>query len=111
MELRPTTDGDLPALHAIFIDAIGSVFVPHGFEPPSPSLETFSNLQGHIRAHGDVRRRREADGQVVGYGSSWTRGDDWFLASLFVDPAAHGHGVGTALLDAVWTRGEAAGGR
>ena len=41
--------------------------------------------------------------QVVGYGSSWARGDDWFLASLFVDPAAHGQGVGTALLDAVWT--------
>ena len=39
----------------------------------------------------------------VGYGSSWVRGDDWFLASLFVDQAAHGQGVGTALLDAVWT--------
>ena len=91
MELRPTTDGDLPALHAIFLDAIGSVFVPHGFEPPTPSLATFSNLQGHIRRTG-TSVVAEEDGRVVGYGSSWTRGDDWFLASLFVAPAAHGRG-------------------
>ena len=102
MELRPTTDGDLPALHAIFLDAIGSVFLPHGFQPPTPTLETFSNLQGHIRRTG-TSVVAEADGTVVGYGSSWARGDDWFLASLFVAPAAHGRGVGTALLDAVWT--------
>jgi hypothetical protein len=102
VELRPTTDGDLPALHAIFLGAIGSVFLPHGFEPPTPTLETFSNLQGHLLRTG-TSIVAEADGTVVGYGSSWVRGDDWFLASLFVAQAAHGQGVGTALLDAVWT--------
>jgi predicted GNAT family acetyltransferase len=102
VELRPTTDDDLPALHAIFNDAIGSVFLPHGFEPPAPSLATFTNLQGHIRRTG-TSVVAEEDGSVVGYGSSWTRGDDWFLASLFVAPAVHGRGVGTSLLDAVWT--------
>ncbi len=105
MELRPTTDGDLPALHAIFTDAIGSVFVPHGFDPPAPSLETFSNLQGHIRCTG-TSVVAEEDGRIVGYCSSWARGDDWFLASLFVGSAAQGRGTGPALLDAVW--GEAA---
>ena len=100
--LPPPPDADLAALHAIFLDAIGSVFVPHGFEPPAPTLETFSNLQGHILRTG-TSVVAEADGRVLGYGSSWVRGDDWFLASLFVDPAAHGRGVGTALLDAVWT--------
>ena len=102
MELRPTTDGDLPALHAIFLGAIGSVFRPHGFEPPTPTLETFSNLQGHILRTG-TSIVAEAEGRLLGYGSSWARGDDWFLASLFVDPEAQGQGVGTALLDAVWT--------
>jgi GNAT superfamily N-acetyltransferase len=101
VELRPTTDGDLPALHAIFLDAIGSVFVPHGFEPPSPKLEAFANLQGHILRTG-TSVVAEADGRLLGYGSSWAREDDWFLASLFVDPAVHGRGVGPALLDAVW---------
>ena len=102
MELRPTTDGDLPTLHAIFNDAIGSVFVPRGFEPPTPSLATFSNLQGHIRRTG-TSVVAEEDGRVVGYGSSWARDDDWFLASLFVAPEVQGRGVGPALLDAVWT--------
>ena len=31
------------------------------------------------------------------------RGDDWFLASLFVARSAQGRGVGPALLDAVWS--------
>src|SRR3954447_26239036 len=39
---------------------------------------------------------------VVGFGSSWTRGDDWFLASLFVREGAQGNGLGGRLLDAVW---------
>jgi hypothetical protein len=30
------------------------------------------------------------------------RGDDWFLASLFVSPNAQAAGIGHALLDAVW---------
>ena len=39
---------------------------------------------------------------MVGVGASWTRGDDWFLASLFIRPAAQGQGLGAVLLDAVW---------
>ena len=101
MELRPTTDADLPDLHAIFLDAIGGVFVPRGFDPPAPSLEAFSNLQGHIRRTG-TSVVAEEEGRVVAYASSWKRGDDWFLASLFVGSAAQGRGTGPALLDAVW---------
>ncbi len=101
MELRPTATGDLQALHAIFLDAIGSVFLPHGFEPPAPSLAAFTSLQGHIRETG-ISVVAEVDGAVAGYGSSWTRGDDWFLASLFVASRAQGRGVGPALLEAVW---------
>src|SRR4051794_34389369 len=39
---------------------------------------------------------------VVGFGASFTRGEDWFLASLFVAPEAQARGLGSALLDAVW---------
>ena len=102
MELRPTTDGDLPAMHRVFTDAIGSVFRPHGYEPPAPSVAVLSGLQGHIMRTGRSFVAEE-DGVVIGYGSSWTRGDDWFLASLFVAPSAHGRGIGPELLDAVWT--------
>jgi GNAT superfamily N-acetyltransferase len=101
VELRPTADGDLPTLHAIFIAAIAGVFEPHGFDPPAPPLEVFSALQGHIRRTG-TSVVAEENGAVVGFGSSWTRDDDWYLASLFIAPVAHGRGVGSALLDAVW---------
>ena len=101
MELRPTTDGDLPALHATFVDAIATVFVPRGFDAPAPPLDAFSNLQRHVLASG-VGCVAEQDGEVVGFASAWTRGDDWFLASLFVRAHAQGGGLGSRLLDAVW---------
>jgi GNAT superfamily N-acetyltransferase len=88
-------------MHATFLTALGDVFRRHGFEPPGRSLEVFSNLQGHARDTG-LSYVAEQDGRVVAYGSSITRGDDWFLCSLFVLPEAQGNGVGPALLEAVW---------
>jgi GNAT superfamily N-acetyltransferase len=101
VELRPTTDGDLPALHATFVDAVSTVFAPRGFDVPSPSVEGFSILQRHVLATG-VGYVAEEEGEVVGFGSAWSRGDDWFLACLFVRGQAQGRGVGPKLLDAVW---------
>lgn len=101
MELRPTTDGDLPTLHATFVDAIATVFAPLGFDAPSPSFDGFSTLQRHVLATG-VGYVAEEEGDVVGFASAWTRGDDWFLASLFIRGGAQGRGIGPQLLDAVW---------
>ena len=101
MELRPTTDGDLPALHATFVDAIDTVFAPRGLDAPAPSLEVFSILQRHVLATG-VGYVAEDDAGVAGFSAAWTRGDDWFLASLFVRGRAQGRGVGPKLLEAVW---------
>jgi GNAT superfamily N-acetyltransferase len=105
VELRPTTDGDFPAMHATFQAALGDVFRRHAFEAPGRSLEIFTNLQRHARDTG-ASFVADDDGTVIAYGSSITRGDHWFLCSLFVLPEAQGRGVGPALLDAVW--GEAA---
>ena len=101
MELRPTTAADLPALHALFLAAINGVFVQHGFEAPGPPREVFENQQRHVLETG-TSVVAEDDGGLLGFGASWQRGEDWFLASLFVDEAAQGRGVGPALLDAVW---------
>ena len=101
VELRPTTAADLPALHALFRAAIGGVFLPHGFESPAPPIDVFATQQRHLIDTGTALTA-EADGTIVAFASAWTRGDDWFLASLFVAPSAQGRGLGAALLDAVW---------
>ena len=101
VDLRPTTPDDLPALHALFTAALTGVFGPHRFEVPAPRLEVFANQQQHILATGTAVVAEEA-GRVLGFGSSWQRDEHWFLASLFVDEAAQGRGVGSALLAAVW---------
>ena len=104
MELRPTTAADLPALHALFLDAIGSVFRPHGFESPAPPFDVFAGQQRHVLATGHSVVAEHA-AAIAGFASAWVRGDDWFLASLFVAPSSQGRGVGPALLDAVWSDG------
>jgi GNAT superfamily N-acetyltransferase len=101
VELRPTTAVDLPALHGLFVAAINGVFVQHGFEPPGPPLEVFANQQQHLLDTGTSVVAEDDEG-LLGFAASWQRDEDWFLASLFVDEAAQGRGVGPALLDAVW---------
>ena len=101
MELRPTTDGDLPALHATFVDAISTVFAPRGFDVPAPSLEVFSILQRHVLATG-VGYVAEDDGERgrVRLGVDARRR---LVPRLPVRPRPRsGRGVGPALLDAVW---------
>jgi GNAT superfamily N-acetyltransferase len=101
VDLRLTAVDDLPALHELFVGAVRGVFEPHSFEPPTPRFEVFANQQRHILETG-TSVVAEDDGRLLGFGASWQRDEHWFLASLFVDDAAQGAGVGAALLDAVW---------
>ena len=103
MELRATAADDLPVLHAVFLDAIGGVYRPHGFEPPAPPLEVFAAQQEHLLRHDAERCFVLVErGRPVAFASAWIRNGDWFLASLFVSPALQRNGAGRALLDAVW---------
>jgi GNAT superfamily N-acetyltransferase len=88
-------------LYSVFLESIGEVYRLHAFEPPSPPLEVFEAQQLHVLSTGDSVVAVEGD-RVSGFGSAWARGDDWFLASLFVAPGAQSRGIGAALLDAVW---------
>jgi GNAT superfamily N-acetyltransferase len=101
VELRPTTVGDLPALHTLFLASIAGVFRPHGFDPPAPPFEVFAAQQGHVLETGRSVVA-ERDGAFAGFAGAWRRDDHWFLASLFVAPERQGEGIGPALLDAVW---------
>jgi GNAT superfamily N-acetyltransferase len=102
VELRPTTVDDLPALHRLFAAAINGLFEPHAFDPPGPPLEVFANQQQHVLETGTSVVAEDDGGGLLAFGGAWQRGEHWFLASLFVHPSAQGHGVGQALLDAVW---------
>jgi GNAT superfamily N-acetyltransferase len=101
VELRPTTAEDLPALHELFLASIGGVYRRHGFDPPAPPLDVFAGQQRHVLATG-TSVVAATGGELGGFASAWTRGGDWFLASLFVRPSLQGGGLGTALLGAVW---------
>jgi GNAT superfamily N-acetyltransferase len=105
VELRPTTVRDLPSLHALFLEAIAGVYEPHGFEPSRQPLEVFVNQQRHIVETGGASVIAADSDRDFGFASAWTRGDDWFLASLFVAPDAQSRGLGRALLAAVWNEG------
>jgi GNAT superfamily N-acetyltransferase len=105
VELRPTTVGDFPALHSLFLESIAGVYRAHAFEPPTPPFDAFVNQQRHIIETGGASVVATHAGEPLGFSSSWLRAGDWFLAFLFVDGAAQSGGVGSALLDAVWGEG------
>jgi GNAT superfamily N-acetyltransferase len=95
----------MPALHALFLAAIAAVYRPHGFEPPAPPLDVFAGQQRHILDSGGTALVALQGGEISGFASAWSRGADWFLASLFVAPPAQSAGVGRRLLDEVWGEG------
>jgi GNAT superfamily N-acetyltransferase len=101
VELRPTAADDLAELHTLFVASLGGLFEPHRFPVPAPPLEIFASQQRHVIETG-TSVVAGAEGRLLGFGAAWQRDEHWFLASLFVDPAAQGRGVGPALLDAVW---------
>ena len=103
MEIRHTTDADLPVLDAVFRAAIGELFRRHGFEPPNPPPEAFAAQHRHLLRH-DAERCfvAEDEGRVVAFVAALERGDAWFLSSLFVRPEHQGRGLGRALLERAW---------
>ncbi|HZT90801.1 MAG TPA: GNAT family N-acetyltransferase [Gaiellaceae bacterium] len=105
MELRPAAAADAASLHDVFTSAIGELYGRHGFAAPAVPRPVFELLQEHVRATGTSVVADAGGDRIAGFASAWSRGDDWFLASLFVAPAAQGHGLGSALLDAVWGDG------
>lgn len=105
MILRPTAPADLPALHDVFVTSMRALFEPHALEPAVPPLEVFCAQQQHLLDTGGLCVVAERDGVPIAFASAWTRGDDWFLASLFVAPAVQAAGLGRTLLDAVWGTG------
>src|SRR5918911_5661048 len=103
MEIRPTTDADVPALDEVFRAAIGELFHRHAFAPPNPPPEAFAAQHRHLLRHDpELCFVAEDEGRVVAYVAALDRGEAWYLSSLFVRPESQGRGLGRALLERAW---------
>lgn len=95
--IRPARPEDLGAADALVVSSINDLTHRHGFgtiaKPSPPRLQRFSlddDPQGLWVA--------EQDGELAGFGFSWTNDDLWFLAQLFVRPDVQTKGVGRELI-------------
>lgn len=91
MDVRIASGNDLDAV----VDLAGIV------DPPSEGLDVDRDYYAHIIEHGRLTVA-EASGVVIGYCGAVPIGASQHLSDLFVHPDAHGRGIGTQLLDAVW---------
>lgn len=98
---RQARDDDVEAQHAVFLAAEGELLGRHGFawRNPPPVDAVAPGYLHLLRHDGERCFVAEADGRVVGYSAGFVRGTAWFLASLFIDPAYQGVGVGRRLLE------------
>jgi GNAT superfamily N-acetyltransferase len=89
-DIRPATAADLPR--------IARVLAANGEPLEQPGVEGYPYL-AFLLGRGRVEVA-DADGVVVGFGSVIRVGEASMVTDLFVDPAHHGRGIGTALLSA-----------
>jgi GNAT superfamily N-acetyltransferase len=89
--IRPFREADRPVLREIFLAARRMAF--HWIAPAKFQLADFDDS-----TLGERIWVAELEGLAVAFASVWEPGN--FLHSLFVDPAHHGRGIGSALLAA-----------
>jgi GNAT superfamily N-acetyltransferase len=87
-DIRPATAADL--------EGIARVLAANGEALEQPGVEGYPYLE-FLLGRGRVEVAETGDG-VVGFGSVIRVGDASMVTDLFVDPAHHGRGLGTALL-------------
>lgn len=114
LTIRPSTDADLPAIQAIYAQAV--LEGTGTFETEVPSVEEMGRRRAEVLSRQLPWLVAERDGQVLGYAYA-----NYFrprLAyrfcvedSIYLAPAAQGLGLGRLLLAELVARCEAAGAR
>jgi L-amino acid N-acyltransferase YncA len=112
--IRPSTQADLPAITAIYTDAVMNG--TGTFELDAPDSAEMSQRRSAVLANGWPWLVAESDGQVLGYAYANPfrprRAYRFCLEdSIYLAPAARGHGVGRLLLAELLARCEALGAR
>lgn len=89
--VRPGTEADVPRALAIWRDAVDAT---HGFLSPADRAEIDAMVAEQFLPHAPLWLIEDDAGAVQGFLVM----DGEMIDALFVDPAAHGRGFGTALL-------------
>jgi GNAT superfamily N-acetyltransferase len=100
---RPGREDDLDACTGTWKAAVED-YQARLNQPAMPDdLGPLRRMLAHLMATDPERfwvaTRRDDPASVVGFSSASVRGSLWFLAMLFVDPAAQAAGIGGALMD------------
>ena len=94
---RPARAEDLEKAEALVVSSINDLTERHGFgtiaQVSPPLFQSFS-----LQDDPDGLWVAEEAGEVLGFTLSWVCDDLWFLAQLFVAPAAQKHGIGDELI-------------
>jgi ribosomal protein S18 acetylase RimI-like enzyme len=94
---RPARADDLERADALTVGSINDLTERHGFGPMAtaspPRLLSFS-----LRDDPEGLWVAEDNGEMRGFAFSWTCGDLWFLAQLFIAPDQQGRGIGRELI-------------
>jgi hypothetical protein len=94
---RRATAEDLGVADALVVKSINDLTERHGFgsmaAPSAPYFQSFS-----LKDDPDGLWVAEEGDRMVGFAFSWSCGDLWFLAQLFVSPDHQGHRIGHELI-------------
>jgi GNAT superfamily N-acetyltransferase len=94
---RAARADELQATQEHIVRSINDLSEHHGFGPMAsvraPDFQLFS-----LKDDPAGLWTAEEDGEIVGSAFSWTCGDLWFLAELFISPDRQGQGIGNELL-------------
>ena len=106
VELRPIEPADGQEVARIVFEAFSGIHDHHRFARDFPTLESAAQLATSFIAHPSIYGVvAELGGRIVGSNFLDERGPVRGVGPITVDPAAQGHGVGRALMQAVLDRG------
>ncbi len=105
---RPARAQDLERADRLVVASINDLTARHGFGAMAASHPPHFQLFSLQDDPGGLWVAEEGD-EIVGFAWSWTCGDLWFLAQLFVSPEHQGRNIGNELLQRTFEHAQNSG--